>query len=391
MNRARALVLPATIAVSTALLLAACSVGGTTASAPSTNARSTTAASQPSSSAPAGTPQTPRSTSHSGAAPSASTKSPDTSQAQPDSGATSSSPSASGGPNPSPTQSSGSVAFHPTGQVVAGRRPLSAAVIDGGRISLLRMDPGQVSFRFIPGYQYPERSPLLPADKQASTWVPSMIAAFNGGFHLKDNEGGYYYAGTTVRPLRAGFASLVITKSGSMSIVDWGKGQTPGPDVAVVRQNLPMLIANGVNRTSPHDATYRWGVTDNRLPHSNRSALATMPDGSVVFAFGDNMTANELATQLVTIGAVNAMALDMNASWPTGFIYKHTGKVVRGYKINAGIYRPASTYLQPFKKDFIAVLAPGLTRTASAPDLPGQMLAPPTLGAGANPAPSGTH
>ncbi len=53
------------------------------------------------------------------------------------------------------------------------------------------MNPDLLRFRYIPGTAYPEGSPKRPQDRRPSTWVPRMVAAFNGAFHLKDRAGGY--------------------------------------------------------------------------------------------------------------------------------------------------------------------------------------------------------
>ncbi len=84
-----------------------------------------------------------------------------------------------------------------------------------------------------------------------------LLAAFNGGFKLAAAAGGYMQEGHVISPLRPGFASLVIDRSGRASIGVWGNG-TPAPGEAVysVRQNPQPLVLDG----RPTAAAYDWGL-----------------------------------------------------------------------------------------------------------------------------------
>ena len=63
-------------------------------------------------------------------------------------------------------------------------------------------------------------APIQPA--QAAT----LVAAFNGGFLMKDAQGGYYTEGKTVYPLVTGAASLVTYADGSVTVGAWGTDVT---------------------------------------------------------------------------------------------------------------------------------------------------------------------
>ena len=104
------------------------------------------------------------------------------------------------------------------GSQVLGRPVTYVATTRRGTIALLWMNPQSLTFRFIPGSQVPEGGALLPADRTGASWVPQIAAAFNGAFRLRDNVGGYYYRGRTVRRLRNGLASLVIDDRGRMTV-----------------------------------------------------------------------------------------------------------------------------------------------------------------------------
>jgi hypothetical protein len=217
------------------------------------------------------------------------------------------------------------------------------------------MDPSRLRFRFVPGFQVPEGSPATRADRTPSTWVPSMVAAFNSGYKLTDHVGGYYYLGRTVAPLRPGYASMVVHRDGSLAVGVWGRDISMTPDTLMVRQNLRPLVVGGSSQASPGDSPRAWGISNGNRAKANRSALGRLADGSFVYAYAHDVTAATLGSALVSLGVQEAIMLDMNISWPTGFVYSHKGGSTVGSRINHYTVRPPSTYLVRFKKDFIAV------------------------------------
>jgi len=222
-------------------------------------------------------------------------------------------------------------------------------------VSLMWMDPAHLRFRYVPGTQVPEGSPATAADSNPTTWVPRMLAGFDSGFKLSDHVGGYYYLGRTVAPLRDGLASMVVHRDGTLAIGVWGSDLVMTPDTLMVRQNLPPLVLGGVAQTSPNDRLRTWGLPTHSQPRQNRSALGRLADGSFVFVYAHDVTAPMLASVLVKAGAQMVIALDMNLSWPTGFLYEHKGGQVVGSKISRFATRMPSIYLTRFKKDFVVV------------------------------------
>lgn len=243
---------------------------------------------------------------------------------------------------------------------------LALATLANGDISLLQMDVSGLQYRYIPGFKWPEKSPRTKADHDPTTWVPGMVAAFNGGFKLSDGVGGYFYRGKTVAPLRAGLASMVFYKNGSLRVIPWSDASLTA-DVVAVRQNLKPLVLNGVSQTKASDGLKTWGV--NIRKHSvnaNRSALGMRTDGTLVFGFAYEATPSTMAKAMVAGGVQTAIALDMNGLWPTGFLYRHTATGVVGRKINTHVVRSPKLYLDTTNKDFVVVLSPTLLAQASA-------------------------
>ena len=241
----------------------------------------------------------------------------------------------------------------PEGTVVGGQPLTYVATARGGTIGLLWLDAARLHFRYVPGRLYPERGPILAVDRVPSTWTGRMVAAFNGAFKLSDGVGGYYYAGTTVSRLRAGLASLVIDSSGRLSVLVWGKAPIVLHGLQVVRQNLPPLVDQSRAQTSPSDSNHTWGWADHGNRLANRSALAEMSDHSLVYVYGHQLTAADMAAVIVRLHAVTAIMLDMNLSQPGGFVYAHQGSAVLGRRILPTIYHNPSVYQSWYKKDFV--------------------------------------
>ena len=249
--------------------------------------------------------------------------------------------------------------WRPVASVVNGRHATYLASTRGGTIGLMWMDPSVISFRYVPGSSYPERGPILPQDRLPSTWEPTMVAAFNGAFKLSDGDGGYYYAGVTVSPLRDGLASMVVTKDGHLTVQVWGRGSTALANVQAVRQNLPPLVDKFVSRTSPSDNNHTWGYADHGAAYANRSALGQLADGSLVYAYGHMVRPPDMAAAMVLVHARTAIMLDMNMSQPGGFAYKHVGGQLTGQRILPSIFHNQSVYMMWYKKDFVVALARG--------------------------------
>ncbi len=246
--------------------------------------------------------------------------------------------------------------WRPRGTPVRGRYPTYIATTRSGSIGLLWMDPRLLSFRFVPGSQYPEGGPVLPADRNPATWVPTMVAAFNGAFKLRDHVGGYYYAHTTVSPLVTGLASLVIDAHGRLSVVKWGREVRSAAGLQVVRQNMRLLVDQYVAQTSPTDSNSAWGWADHDARLANRSAVGGLADGSLVYEYGHLVTAADMAAGLVGIHARNAIMLDMNITQPGGFVYTHTATGIDGNRIVPWVVHSPTVYLRPWIKDFVVAL-----------------------------------
>lgn len=238
---------------------------------------------------------------------------------------------------------------------MAASPALAVTTVDHGDVTLMWMDPSLLTFRYVPGSRWPENGPVGPADTRPSTWTARMVAAFNGAFKLSDHVGGYYYRGRTVQPLRTGEAAFVVRRDGSLTVGVWGRDLHMSSDVVVVRENLPPIVRGGVSQAKDSDPVFRWGLTLQHLRAVNRSALGETADGGLVFEVGHLVTPTTVAKYLVAAHVRTAMMLDMNVTWPTGFLYSRSHGQVRGTRINPHVVRSPWIYLSQFEKDFVAV------------------------------------
>ena len=204
-------------------------------------------------------------------------------------------------------------------------------------------DPGHLSM-------WSEKSYL---SNQAST---GLVAAFNGGFKVRDSTGGFYQNGHTFGSLRKGAASLVVYTDGTSDIAQYGRDFVLSPKVVSIRQNLDLLIDGG--KISPNiDSAVRssWGATLGAKVYVWRSGIGITASGDYVFVIGNALSAVSLANLLINAGAVRAMQLDINPEWVSYYYYLPTANgLLKSFKV-ADFARPASRYFASTSRDFFAV------------------------------------
>jgi hypothetical protein len=245
-----------------------------------------------------------------------------------------------------------------------GTQPTGIAWMDSHLLSA-RLYSGSLS----PGgghYRY--SAPVEPAQ------AASLVAAFNGGFLMRDARGGYYTEGRLIRQLRPGAASLVIYADSHVDIGAWDSDISNTADVVSVRQNLVPLVAAG--RPTPQAASNRWqawgstcGATScaHSVPgieHQWRSGLGITADGALVYAAGPALDPLQLAQLLVRAGAVRGMELDINPNWPDFVAYdppagRGLAAPSNGRKlVSSTVQGPATFFEARWARDFITMSAP---------------------------------
>ena len=178
------------------------------------------------------------------------------------------------------------------------------------------MDTDLLGARLYSGSTIPGGGPYQYTAPISNSAAGNLVAAFNSGFLMKNANGGYYTEGKTVYPLRDGAASLVIYRNGKATVGQWGRDVTMTPDVVAVRQNLDLLVDNGVAAAGIDAAdTSKWGYTLGNAVYVWRSGLGVTADGALLYVGGPSLNITGLADLLVRAGAVRAMELDINTGW----------------------------------------------------------------------------
>lgn len=267
----------------------------------------------------------------------------------------------------------GTGAWRPAGRTVSGEPAVYEATLvpPGGtkRAGIAWMNTSLLSARLYSGSMSPGGGPYQYTAPVSPAAASSLVAAFNGGFKMKDAHGGYYTEGRVVRPLVAGAASLVIYANGSVTIGAWGSDVTMTRSVAAVRQNLFPLVANCAPTARATTRTWHvWGGTcpcgagQHGSEYQWRSGLGITTDGDLVYVAGPQLDPVQVADLLVRAGAVRGMELDINPTWPVFASFKPIapgGTAAPGNGSNLiGTYRGPATFFDPaYTRDFITMSA----------------------------------
>jgi hypothetical protein len=187
--------------------------------------------------------------------------------------------------------------------------------------------------------------------------LPTLVAAFNGGFRLSTGAGGFMSYGRVAVPLTDGLGSIVTYTNGVSDIGAWHRGvPAAGRQVASVRQNLPLLIDHG--SAAPNLGCLScWGATLGGVVDPARSALGITADGRLVWAGGEHLTAGDLAQALLGAGVVRAVELDINPEWVAGYVYGHRGGVgpPAPVPVVPGQNGVPGQFLAPYSRDFFTI------------------------------------
>ncbi len=271
----------------------------------------------------------------------------------------------------------GAGTWRPAGRPVRGGRAVyeTRLVPPGGGLpaGIAWMDTRLLAARLYSGSISPGGGPYRYTAPVQPAQAATLVAAFNGGFQMKDAGGGYYTEGRTVVPLRRNAASLVIRADGSVTVGAWGQGLSIGPGVASVRQNLVLLVSGGRPTAQAASPDWRaWGDTCGAascaatvpgIEHQWRSGVGVTADGALVYAAGPALDPLQLARLLARAGVVRGMQLDINPDWPVFASYDPQGgqgpaAPANGSKLLGSTVQGPWTFFEPaWARDFITMSA----------------------------------
>jgi hypothetical protein len=186
-----------------------------------------------------------------------------------------------------------------------------------------------------------------------------LIAAFNGGFKLETESGGFESYGKTASPLRRGLGSIVTYADGTTNIGAWEEGvPSRAARVVSVRQNLSLLIDHGA-AAGTIECVSCWGATLGGGPDVARSALGITADGQLVWAGAEALSVAALTEGLLKAKVVRAVELDINPQWVAGYLYRHRGtrRPLEPIPVVPAQNGIPGAFLEPYSRDFFTVLA----------------------------------
>lgn len=187
-------------------------------------------------------------------------------------------------------------------------------------VAVVAMDLTRTRLHFVLGTTEPAgknnrpRSGAIPAsDRTAGV----LLAAFNGGFQARHGQYGAMADGIVALPPRVGFGTLVIARSGSVSLGEWTPGSVITPNMAAFRQNGPLVVKDGqINPRIHSNSPLDWGYTVNDVSPTVRTGIGLSADGKTLFYFcGPSLSMEALAIAMQASGAWNAIQLDINNYW----------------------------------------------------------------------------
>ena len=224
-------------------------------------------------------------------------------------------------------------------QLVAG-----VAWIDHTRTSVM-LYPGISE----PAVTMPSRGPA----EVPMTLRSGLVATFNSAFKLRDSGGGFAYDGHTYAPMKPKTATIVRYRNARVDVIAWHEGTVVPPDVMFARQNLPLIVDRG--RPNPHlSEGPEWGATVGNAIMVWRSAVGVDRKGNLIYAAANDQTVPSLARNMIHVGAVRAMELDINTYWTSFITYRYPGARDPA-NLLANMDRAATRYLTPDDRDFFAV------------------------------------
>lgn len=223
-------------------------------------------------------------------------------------------------------------------------------------VTLVQMDMNVMRLEAVAGTKQPG-GPVgnpgpgkIPADIIKSG---NLIAAFDGGFQYRDGMYGMIVGDKTYLALKNDVGTLIGYKDGTIKIVNY-TGQDLGKNIDFIRQNCPILVQDGQIFALNEENKKLWGRTFNADIYTWRSGVGVTANGNLIYAVGNNLGPESLATALQMAGAVNAIQLDINPFWVRFNIFESNG-TAGGYKTSTllkGLKDGSNGYLNGYEKDF---------------------------------------
>ena len=229
----------------------------------------------------------------------------------------------------------------------------SYAIVSLVKMNMKNLSLGLQAGTYYPGGPYHAFGPgYIPRTIQQSNL---LVAAFNGGFMAKDGQYGMVVGNKTYVPLRKGIATLLIFANGEVKLIHYQGEQLP-QKVLAARQNGAFLIHDGSISPYIESTPDTWGRTTTNSIYTWRSGIGITKNGNLIYAVGNSLIPNTLATALKDAGAVEAMQLDINPYWVRYILYDSLGNgAYKYFPLLNDMQNGGYAYLHSYNKDFFYV------------------------------------
>lgn len=198
---------------------------------------------------------------------------------------------------------------------------------DGARpyvkVELFAMDMRQLQLHMVGGHEDPKSTTGSTGTGQIPRRpeiLNRLVAAFNGAFKTEHGEYGMIVERDVLLPPKPTSATAASLEDGTTVMGSWPEDFAVPEQLVSLRQNMDPVVENGV--VNPR-RRYLWGFTldeDITKMHTIRSGICLSDKGYLVYAWGEDLTAQTLGTAMDVAGCVYGMHLDMNP-FHTSFIY----------------------------------------------------------------------
>lgn len=213
------------------------------------------------------------------------------------------------------------------------------------RVHLFAMDLRQLDLHMVAGHRDPKPTTgalgtgFIPREADL---LPRVVAAFNGAFKTAHGAYGMMVRRSILLPPQDQ-AATVATLDGNRAVMgSWPSGMAIPPQMVSLRQNMDPLVEDGV--VNPRKR-YLWGFTlDNDISNMNtvRSGICMTAAGTLMYAWGEDLTGTTLGVAMNAAGCVYGMHLDMNPY--------HTAFIFYGFPDDVDLERPTFDYELPIKE-----------------------------------------
>ncbi|HUT77936.1 MAG TPA: hypothetical protein VM285_09635, partial [Polyangia bacterium] len=191
------------------------------------------------------------------------------------------------------------------------------------RVHLFAIDTRQLELHMVGGLEDPQSTTgargtgRLPRDPELLRLV---LLAFNGAFKTEHGAYGMMVERTVLLPPQDGAATVATFEDGRLAMGNWPAGAPVPQEMVSLRQNMDPLVEDGV--VNPRKR-YLWGFTlgeDITNMNTIRSGICLTGAGTLVYAWGEDLTPRTLGVGMDAAGCVYGMHLDMNP-YHTAFVY----------------------------------------------------------------------